>query len=174
MNVLAFDPDSLTTGICFYSDGVYHVTASCPGETLFDQIENIFSSVNEMVLLTEELIAFVEKPNIWIHGKSSHKDIINLACQSGICAGISREFALEVHFVSPTQWKGQRPKLIHQKFLCDQLGWEYTERAGYVSIDEPHAKNLVVLDPPRGYSWWKHALDAVGIAHWAVVKMETP
>lgn len=73
----------------------------------------------------------------------------------------------DMTFPKPSEWKGGRPKQIHQKHILRRLGWEF----GTVGAPRGKSSYAYPLDPPVGKDLnktdWKHCVDAIGLALYA-------
>lgn len=106
--------------------------------------------------------------------RANPEDLIPLATVAG--AALARVLWSAMRratstLVLPEDWKGQRPKLVHQKEICKKLGWSYDEKRDFVVPHEEIVKrleahcNMIPAD-------WKHALDAIGLALWRIEQDE--
>jgi hypothetical protein len=92
--------------------------------------------------------------------------IIRIAQVSGAAAGIVNELLFaKILIPEPRKWKGQVPKIIHQRRILEALGWAHEshgdQKRGYtIPTDPPVGKMLKQVH-------WKHVVDAIGLARWA-------
>lgn len=100
------------------------------------------------------------------------EDLIALAVVSGAAAGFYSQNAEDVELVTPSVWKGQVPKGIHQAATCARLGWTFDPKKDFVLPHQTCGIKDLERDGGLRPGDWKHALDAIGLALWAMEKHE--
>lgn len=177
--VIAIDSDTKNMGLAYY-DGSIVIATHAPGEGLNSMaigMENALTYLTHQIssraskwALLEPPIIVVERPMIWSgkHG-AKHESILLLATYAGVALGICAVVfpSSELHAVTPAQWKGQRVKNVHQRSVCEKLGWDYEERAGYVVPSARRSQTPLFVPEGTNKGMYKHIMDAVGIAYWA-------
>lgn len=104
-------------------------------------------------------------------GRADPQDILRLAQVAGGVAGAFSAGGHSIRLVPPAVWKGQVPKQDHQARTCYQLGWGCRRRGtsirGYVVPKIPYSvegtKHLLASE-------WKHVMDAIALAYWALFR----
>lgn len=97
------------------------------------------------------------------------QDIIHLAQMAGVLMqkAVAAFAPKQVFMPEPVQWKGSVPKEIHHARICRRLGLEYSLRggtSGLYAVPKDHKK----IAPDINAGDWKHAMDAVGLALYAM------
>lgn len=93
------------------------------------------------------------------------RSLLLLANVSGILLTKLYGRCPHVSLPTPQAWKGSIPKKIHQARICKRMGWDYTERSGYV-VPSVDLRDVDIIGKITS-SDWKHILDSVGLALWA-------
>lgn len=107
------------------------------------------------------------------------EDILRLAQTAGAalaaCMSSRRASGFQsVEIVAPAVWKGQVPKAIHQTRILTAFGGT---KAGWIWAQPKDKKNgVTVIKCPLDFTGrrtvvakdWGHAIDAIGLARWAV------
>lgn len=104
------------------------------------------------------------------HETKNAQSLIDLATITGVFAG-RPEFG-ETLIVEPSTWKGSVPKAIHQARILGAIpGTKFKATKTYCY---PTAGPLLALGKAAGIkrSDWKHVVDAIGIAAWAIKKIQ--
>jgi len=88
--------------------------------------------------------------------------LISEACDNGMG---------KVFFPSPNEWKGTKPKHIHQPRILSALGWEYGVAgtgANRYAYPKHRVENVFGVKGADALlkSDWKHVVDAIGLAQW--------
>jgi hypothetical protein len=69
-------------------------------------------------------------------------------------------------FVTPTDWKGSVPKIVHHRRLLKALGWAWDESGTADPYLIPHVPTNLWGADVRNPEW-PDVLDAIGLARWA-------
>ena len=90
-------------------------------------------------------------------------DILHLAHITGAAIGVVNEMiAARLYIPAPKDWKGQVPKIVHQRKLLEELGWPHQ------SYGDQKSGYTIPTNPPVGkmlkQTHWKHVVDAIGLA----------
>lgn len=103
-------------------------------------------------------------------------DLILLAQVSGAAAVLLADVST-VEIPLPQTWKGSIPKPIHQARICKKLGVPYERRKEYCvpdlhryQFENPEIASKILAIPS---SKWKHLLDAVGLAQYALKRWQS-
>lgn len=182
--ILGIDPDLHNTGLALadahrvYAVRLVTVDKNLKGEDAVIAMCAALPPVMASLLGSGVEGIVVEAQELYLGGdapKGKPEDLFNLANVTGaalsvVVQGPARRRPL------PKEWKGQRPKSVHQASVCLKLGWAFERRADYV-VPHFHEDALV-----RGYPTpdgadeimplgnWKHVMDAVGLALWGATK----
>jgi hypothetical protein len=97
-------------------------------------------------------------------------DLLRLATIAGfLVAEAGYECKHETYFPLPQRWKGSVPKDIHQSRILSRLGILSQKRAGY-SAPAPSGFANVLGASDLNVSDWKHVVDGIGLAAWAITE----
>ena len=118
-------------------------------------------------------LVVVESQDIYYgKNKSRYEDLMNLSRVAGAIAGmLANELQLSTFSLlrvpSPNDWKGNRPKPIHQASILDRLGWKYKKVSTHSYPLNPPVEVLNAQDLKSDD--WKEVSDAIGLAFWGAV-----
>jgi hypothetical protein len=119
-----------------------------------------------------DFVIAVEGQDLYIGKTPNPKDILALSFVAGACAAYACQHADSRTVLSPkpVEWKGSKDKLVHQRQICRRMNWGYSEAGGKngycIPILTPKERaSFTGLSKP---SDWKHAMDAVGLALYAM------
>lgn len=165
--VLGIDPDTKNTGWALAtSDRVLRVGTIKSKEQMLRStavfLDALFSELGSKGI---DLVV-VEGQWIYPHSPVRPNDILLLGQTGGgilgqaiaLCPGI------RTMFPKPEEWKGQRPKKIHQASVYGHYGIQHSPAPGY-SYPSGCAKAAAIKGASRlNRGDWKHVGDAVGLA----------
>lgn len=140
---------------------------------LTDGIEDFLNDRAHVLIAVDNHQARVEGQKFY--GKSLPEDLIRLATVSGAAMSCLNARGHAVKTMQPTHWKGSVDKTTNQARTLAAYGISYKVVGGLKGYCIP-AKGKEKLpaiwtsdgSPPL-QSDWKHVLDALGIARWAVL-----
>ncbi|MBL4769468.1 MAG: hypothetical protein JKY94_17480 [Rhodobacteraceae bacterium] len=171
---LGFDPDLHSSGIAIVEDNklqavaLTHVPASVTGTRAC--LTNIWSALDlQLPVMDVESIA-IEYPQVYNAAKTKVNvdpmDLIRLTLVAGGASALfSRIYPIaDQAFCLPAEWKGQVPKRVHHKRICEALDIPYVEQSGKIIPAWPsHTQVIGRITPSKA----QHVLDAIGLALWA-------
>lgn len=170
--ILAFDPDLHNTAWahCTYdrklTGGIIRVDPGYKGDDAVTEMAIELGMEGEHNQHAGYTL-LVESQELHYGHRSAPKDIIRLAQVAGAILGSFGVSPSHVRLVSPSTWKGQVPKEIHQARVCKKLGWDFEPMSDYVRPAQKHWEGFTIHKP----SDWKHLMDAVGLALWGREKL---
>ena len=171
--ILAFDPDLHHTAWAHcdashrLTGGIIEVGSFYKGDDAVREMAIELGMEGPHHRLAGESTLIVESQELHLGHRSAPKDIIRLAQVAGAILGAFGISPKTSMLVSPSTWKGQVPKEIHQARVCKKLGWDFEAMSDHVRPAQKHWDGFTVHKP----SDWKHLMDAVGLALWGLGKV---
>lgn len=162
--VLGIDPDTKTTGWAVASeDRVLSVGIVKSREMLRATAAFLESFFNKSRSASPVELVVVEGQRIYPYAKQKPNDILKLGQVGGGILGqaIALCPSMKTVMPEPEEWKGQRPKEVHQASVYEHYGIQHSRASGY-SYPSGCSKAVAI----SGYSRlnqgdWKHVGDAI-------------
>lgn len=140
-----------------------------------EAVQETLALTNDIQMRADHMVFAVEGQDITytVRKGANPKDLLRIAQVAGgvygaLVRGLDRPpYDTKGYMPLPREWKGSIPKHIHQARICKRMGWEYSLAGGKEPYCVPRG------DLPRSLTGisdgkWKHLLDAVGLALWAM------
>lgn len=185
MTVMGIDPGIHITGIAVTDETTcYAVDVVSISKELKKE-----DAVRKMILeLQKEIFYFIELldmnrislPKLIVvesqeiypgKNKCKYEDLINLSKVAGAAAGVVLNLLNLPKFSSlripkPFEWKGDRPKPLHQSNILKRMGWKCRKTSTHAYPIEPLLEDRVLNAENISNAEWKEVVDAIGLAMW--------
>ncbi len=151
MRVMGVDPDLRYCAFSVVSgDSLETSIFEAPRREVQAMIEVLAEKLSGLLDIYQPDLVVIEGQQIYLKGgKARPDDILKLAQVAGACAALCAAHYCKPKIIIPKPglWKGQVPKIIHQRRLCEKHGIEHT-------------------DWPKKHR--SHAIDSAGLAYWGL------